>query len=105
MEIVKGRQPHRRLRRRRASHPPYWLDAWEVRRHLGINRTEFANRFGISVNTLRHWEEGRRRPRGAALVLLHVIWREPTAVTRAIARACQVEIEMDRLLAEDAEDD
>jgi len=105
MEIIKGRQPHRRLRRRGASHPPYWLFAQQVRRRLNINRTQFANRFGISVNTLRHWEEGRRRPRGAALVLLHVIWREPRAVMRAIARACQVEAEMDTLFAEDAEDD
>ena len=95
MEIVKGRQPHRRLRRRGSSLSPYWLDAREVRRRLGINRTQFAQRFGISVNTLRHWEERRRRPRGAALVLLHIIWHEPRAAMRAVNRACQVELEMD----------
>jgi len=105
MEIIKGRQPHRRLRRRAASHPPYWLFAEQVRRRLNINRTEFANRFGISVNTLRHWEEGRRRPRGAALVLLHLIWRQPRAVMLAVARACEVEREMDTLFPENAPDD
>jgi putative transcriptional regulator len=104
METIKGRQPHRRLRRREASHPPYWLFAAQVRHRLNINRTEFANRFGISVNTLRHWEEGRRRPRGAALVLLHLIWRNPRAVMQAVSRACQVEIEMDTLMPEHPED-
>jgi hypothetical protein len=36
------------------------------------------------VETLRHWERGDRKPRGAALVLLHVIARDPRAVIRAL---------------------
>jgi len=35
---------------------------------------------GISVKTLRNWEQGRRRPEGPARVLLQVAARHPEAV-------------------------
>jgi putative transcriptional regulator len=36
---------------------------------------------------VREWEQNRRRPEGAARVLLRVIEREPDAVSRALAVA------------------
>ena len=47
-------------------------------------------RFGFPVATLRHWERGDRRPRGAALVLLNVIDCEPHAVMRALMRCASL---------------
>jgi hypothetical protein len=35
---------------------------------------------GISVSTLRNWEQGRRQPEGAARVLLRVAAKYPDAV-------------------------
>src|SRR5258706_15888315 len=43
----------------------------DLRRHLGMSQIRFAMRFGFPVATLRHWERGDRKPRGAALVLLN----------------------------------
>jgi putative transcriptional regulator len=60
------------------------LDIKNIRNRLGMSQTEFAIAFGISPSTLRHWERGDRRPRGAALVLLNVIAQEPEAVLRAL---------------------
>jgi putative transcriptional regulator len=35
---------------------------------------------GISVRTLRNWEQGRRVPEGPARVLLQVVAKHPEAV-------------------------
>jgi putative transcriptional regulator len=51
-----------------------------------MTQTEFAGRFGFSVNTLRHWERGSRQPEGPTRAYLVVIDREPKAVQRALAK-------------------
>ncbi len=56
-----------------------------VRKRLGLSQVAFAARFGVSIGTLRDWEQKRRRPEGPARVLLTVIDREPKAVERALA--------------------
>jgi putative transcriptional regulator len=65
-----------------------WLawpaDALAVRRRLGLSQAAFAGMFGVSVWTLRNWEQGRRRPDGPARALLRVIDREPEAARRAL---------------------
>lgn len=55
-----------------------------IRQKVGMTQQEFADAFGISVSTLRHWERGDRRPRGPALVLLNVVDKNPKAVLRAL---------------------
>ena len=37
-----------------------------IRRHLGLTQQKFAGLLGISPATLRNWEQGRRKPEGAA---------------------------------------
>lgn len=64
---------------------PYQVDVAGLRKRLGLTQENFAACFGFSVATLRHWERGDRKPRGAALVLLNLIDREPKAVMRALA--------------------
>lgn len=65
---------------------PERVDAKATRKRLGLTQTAFAARFGVSVGTLRDWEQNRRQPEGPARVLLAVIDREPEAVERALAR-------------------
>ena len=60
------------------------IDVREIRRRMNISRQQFAECFRIPVATLRHWENGERRPRGTALILLHVIARNPQAVVKAL---------------------
>ena len=63
---------------------PGEIDVRAVRQRAKLSKAQFARCFGIPVETLRHWERGDRKPRGAALVLLHVIARDPRAVIRAL---------------------
>jgi putative transcriptional regulator len=43
----------------------------------GATQAAFAKSLGVSVRTLRNWEQGRRRPTGAAVVLLTLILKDP----------------------------
>src|SRR5262245_24275023 len=52
-------------------------DIVALRRFVGLTQTAFASALGISVHTLRNWEQGRRRPEGPALALLRVTARHP----------------------------
>ena len=56
--------------------------AWvrRVRGRAGLSRAEFARRIGISVETLRGWEQAKLLPQGPARALLRVIDRVPGAV-------------------------
>ncbi len=63
------------------------VDVRRVRSKLNMSQEDFAIAFGVSVGTVRNWEQGRRKPEGPARVLLTVIDREPKAVLRAMASA------------------
>jgi putative transcriptional regulator len=63
---------------------PESVDVKAVREQLGLSQSEFALRFGFSLGTLRHWEQGCRHPEGPARVLLTVIARNPTLVTKVL---------------------
>jgi putative transcriptional regulator len=57
-----------------------------IRDRLGLSQRQFAERYGFSVETIRNYEQGHRRPAGPARTLLEVIASEPDLVTRALAR-------------------
>jgi putative transcriptional regulator len=59
-------------------------DVQSVRATLGASQAEFALMIGISVATLRNWEQGRRTPEGPALALLRVAARNPKVVFDAL---------------------
>jgi putative transcriptional regulator len=59
-------------------------DVKALRSRLGQSQTEFALMIGVSVATLRNWEQGRRRPEGPALALLRVATTNPRLVARAL---------------------
>ena len=51
-----------------------------TRSKLRLTQNQFAELLGISVKTLHNWEQGRRKPTGAARVLLRVAARHPKLV-------------------------
>jgi putative transcriptional regulator len=65
-------------------HIPPEIDVKAIRGRLGLTQQQFAVRFGFSVNTLCHWEQGRRVPEGPTRAYLMVIDREPKAVEKAL---------------------
>jgi len=60
------------------------VDVHEAREKLQLTQQQFATTFGISVATLRNWEQGRRLPTGAAKLLLKIIEKEPNVVKRVL---------------------
>ena len=68
-------------------HVPAEVNVKAIRAGLGMSQQEFAGRFGFSVNTLRHWEQGTRVPDGSARAYLLVIQRAPKAVQEALRAA------------------
>ena len=67
------------------AHVPEDLDVAAIRKRLGLSQGDFAARFGFKLDAVQNWEQGRRRPEGAARAFLRVIEREPDAVQRALA--------------------
>jgi transcriptional regulator with XRE-family HTH domain len=67
-------------------------DVAAPRRLIGLSQPQFAKAVGISVHSLRNWEQNRRRPEGPALALLRndstgmEFWfvAEPRVLTPAI---------------------
>jgi putative transcriptional regulator len=59
-------------------------DVKAVRARIGASQTDFAMMIGVSVATLRNWEQGRRTPEGPALALLRVAAKDPKAVVAAL---------------------
>jgi putative transcriptional regulator len=66
------------------THVPEQVDVGAIRKQLGLSQAEFAARFGFKLDAVQNWEQGRRRPEGAARAFLRVIEREPEAVQRAL---------------------
>lgn len=56
-----------------------------IRQALGLTQEQFAAQFRIPLGTLRDWEQGASEPDAAARAYLHVIARDPKAVTDALA--------------------
>jgi putative transcriptional regulator len=65
-------------------------DVRAVRTSYGLSQSRFAALMGISVATLRNWEQGRRRPEGSARVLLEVVAKHPDAVLDAVQHPARV---------------
>jgi putative transcriptional regulator len=60
------------------------LDIKQIREKYNLTQEQFAAMLGISVRTLRNWEQGRRIPEGPAMVLLRVADKHPQAVLDAV---------------------
>lgn len=65
-------------------HKPELMDVKQIREQTGMNQQKFCATLGISISTLRNWEQGLYVPRGAAKVLLKVVQHNPKAVIEAV---------------------
>lgn len=85
-EIVKGlkeikawRRGEMRLRAS-AVDSPRAANVSAIRKQLGMSQDQFATFMGVSVATLRNWEQQRREPHGPARSLLRLAAEQPRAV-------------------------
>lgn len=62
-------------------------DISALRRFVGLTQSQFARAMGISVHTLRNWEQDRRRPEGPAIALLRIAARHPRIIRENLESA------------------
>lgn len=65
-------------------HPLGNVDVKRVRERFGISQAEFAARFGLELDTIQNWEQGRYKPDPAAQLLLKIIEMRPDVVEQAL---------------------
>ena len=61
-----------------------------ARENSGLTQAEFAQLLGVSIRTLQDWEQGRRKPSGAAQSLLLIAEKKPKVlkeVFKGLAKA------------------
>ena len=52
-------------------------DVVQARQKVGVSQSVFAELLGVSRRTLQEWEQGRRKPSGAARSLIQIALRHP----------------------------
>ena len=60
-------------------------DVVAIRAKYDMTQQEFSSLLGISVGTLRNWEQGRRKPQGPAKVLLKIAEKRPKAILESLS--------------------
>ena len=78
------KQPLLRVNRGKAVIEFTPADIHMVRAKFAATQREFAEFIGVSRETLRNWEEGRRRPHGPARALLRAIDADPVTLARLL---------------------
>jgi DNA-binding transcriptional regulator YiaG len=59
------------------------VDVRLVREGLDLTQEQFALRFGLDIDAVQNWEQGRNKPDKATLAYLRTIARDPEAAARA----------------------
>ncbi len=62
-------------------------DVAALRRFVDLTQEQFAEALGISVHTLRNWEQDRRLPQGPGLALLRIAARNPHVLRQLVPSA------------------
>jgi len=57
----------------------------EARAKSGLSQSLFAQVLGVSARTLQEWEQGRRKPSGAARSLITIASRHPEIIREVVA--------------------
>ena len=66
-EVLEGLQEIKRGEHGRVINVP---EVIRIRKEAELSQIQFARLSGVSVRTLQDWEQGRRRPSGAARTLM-----------------------------------
>ena len=82
--LVHVKQPLSTADRGRAKVEFTPTDVQHIRAKFLATQKDFARLIGISAETLRNWETGRRRPHGPGRALLRAIDADPVALARAL---------------------
>ena len=69
---------------------PTGEDLREFRLMLQLTQQAFAAGLGISIGTLRNWEQDVRHPDGPAIALLRLVARHPRLLLRELVPAARV---------------
>jgi len=70
-----------------ARHLPTAQRARRLRKSLDMTQTEFSQWLGVSVNTVRNWEQGKRGPSGPAAALLGLVEVIHDEIAKALKKA------------------
>ncbi len=62
-------------------------DVAALRRFVCLSQEDFASALGISVHTLRNWEQDRVTPDGPGLALLRIAARHPRIIRQNLESA------------------
>jgi DNA-binding transcriptional regulator YiaG len=62
-------------------------DVAALRKFVCLTQEQFAQALGISVHTLRNWEQDRVRPDGPGLALLRIAARHPRVIRQNLESA------------------
>ena len=57
----------------------------QARAKSGLSQSQFAQVLGVSMRTLQEWEQGRRKPSGAARALLTIAAKRPDVIREVFA--------------------
>ena len=60
-------------------------DVTQARAKSDLSQSQFAQVLGVSVRTLQEWEQGRRKPSGAAQALLTIAAKRPEVIREVFA--------------------
>ncbi len=66
---------------------PPSIDVKSIRKELHMTQAAFSANFGFSLDTVKHWEGGRRTPEIPARAYLTVIQHNPSAVLEALQQS------------------
>jgi putative transcriptional regulator len=60
-----------------------FADAKAIRTRLGMSQSKFSSSYGIPLNTLQNWEQGRSHPDHTASAYLWAIQKIPQQISKA----------------------
>jgi len=78
-----------------ARHLPTAQRARRLRKSLDMTQIQFAQWLGVSVNTVRNWEQGKRGPSGPAAALLGLVEVIPDEIAKALKKTSALAQESD----------
>jgi putative transcriptional regulator len=58
----------------------------ETRQALKLSQRDFSRTYSLPISTIRNWEQGLRKPEGAARILLNLIAQKPSLVAEEIKK-------------------